>query len=88
MWIFSGIPRGVPLPQSGSPSLRMATAQTDIMHQILLKAAEVADHTRKACQARSCKQWIALIADNRLRVLPAGSNTTPFLKSPPCSRTG
>jgi len=55
MWVFSGVPRGVPLPQNGSPSfdaiLRMATAQADLMHQILLKAAEVADHTRKACQA-------------------------------------
>nr|UXE44361.1 hypothetical protein Hi04_10k_c209_00023 [uncultured bacterium] len=55
MWIFSGVPRGVPLPQNGSPSvdamLRMATAQADLMHQMLLKAAEVADHTRKACQA-------------------------------------
>jgi len=55
MWIFSGIPRGVPMPQNGNPSfdaiLRMATAQADLMHQILLKAAEVADHTRKACQA-------------------------------------
>jgi hypothetical protein len=54
-WIFSGIPRGVPPPQNGSPSvdaiLRTATAQADLMHQILLKAAEVVDHTRKACQA-------------------------------------
>jgi hypothetical protein len=55
MWIFSGLPRGVPLPQNGNPPvdaiLRMATAQADLMYQMLLKAAEVADHTRKACQA-------------------------------------
>jgi hypothetical protein len=55
MWIFSGAPRGVPMPQNGGASvdviLRMATAQADLMHQMFLKAAEVADHTRKACQA-------------------------------------
>lgn len=55
MWIFSGAPRGVPLPQNGNPSfeaiLRMMMAQADIMHQMLLKAAEVVDHARKACQA-------------------------------------
>jgi hypothetical protein len=55
MWIFSGVPRGVPLPQNASPSfdpmLRMAMAQADVMHQMLLKAAEVLDEIRNACQA-------------------------------------
>jgi hypothetical protein len=55
MWTFSGGPRGVPLPQNASPSfdpiLRMAMAQADVMHQMLLKAAEVLDEVRKACQA-------------------------------------
>jgi hypothetical protein len=55
MGIFSGVPRGMPLPQNASPSfdpiLRMAMAQADVMHQMLLKAAEVVDHTRKAYQA-------------------------------------
>jgi hypothetical protein len=55
MWIFSGFPRGVPPAQNSSPSvdaiLRTAAAQADLMHQMLLKAAEVADHTRKACHA-------------------------------------
>jgi hypothetical protein len=55
MWIFSGFARGAALPQNGGPPvdaiLQIAAAQADLMHQMLLKAAEVADHTRKACQA-------------------------------------
>lgn len=55
MWLFSGLTRAFsPLQSANAPfdaSLQIAMTQADVMHQTLLKAAEMVDHARNACRA-------------------------------------